>query len=137
VAPGDAWHRDQRALSGVGFHVHYLNVTVAGSRGQPTGALHVLEGAILLNSLTLVNGGASFNYMSSTSGVHQITVQYSGDSNYTPLSWTFPVTVLVPSTVNLAADANPANRAPVSRSPGRYRRRRPPDELPSTTADHF
>ncbi|HEV3202381.1 MAG TPA: Ig-like domain repeat protein [Bryobacteraceae bacterium] len=86
-----------------------LTITVVGSRGQPTGSVQMSEGATLLSSLTVVNGAAQFSYVSSITGVHQITAQYSGDSNYTPFSWTFPITVLVPSTVTLAATPNPAN----------------------------
>ena len=86
-----------------------LTFTVVGSRGQPTGSVQVLEGATLLNSLTLVSGAGSFSYMTATPGTHQITLQYAGDTNYNPLSWTFSVSVLVPSTLSLSADTNPAN----------------------------
>ena len=86
-----------------------VTFNVTGSRGQATGSVQVLEGATLLNSLTLANGAGSFSYMTATPGNHQITLQYAGDTNYTPLSWTFTVAVLVPSTLSLAADTNPAN----------------------------
>jgi hypothetical protein len=56
-----------------------------------------------------MNGSNSqYAYSSNTAGDHQITLQYSGDANYTPLTWTFTITLLVPSTVTLTADANPA-----------------------------
>ena len=85
-----------------------IPIATTGSRGYPTGSISLYDGATLLTTVPLVNGTASFQFSSSVTGAHQITVQYPGDSNYTPASWTFTVTVLVPSTVTVIADKNPA-----------------------------
>jgi hypothetical protein len=85
-----------------------IPVTVTGSRGYATGSLSLYEGSTFLTTQPLVNGTASLPYSSSVTGAHQITVQYAGDSNYTSASWTFTITVLVPSTVTVIADKNPA-----------------------------
>jgi hypothetical protein len=107
-----------RAMPSMGANVPYpavvstpvtLNITVVGSRGQPTGTVQISEGGTMLMLVSLINGGNSqYAYSSNTAGDHQITLQYSGDANYTPLTWTFTITLLVPSTVTLTADANPA-----------------------------
>jgi hypothetical protein len=86
-----------------------ISFNVVGNRGTPTGTVQVSEGATALTSVTLVNGVGSFSYTTDTPGSHQITLQYSGDVNYTSLTWTFPVTVLAQSTLTLTADKNPAN----------------------------
>jgi len=85
-----------------------LMITSTGPRGQPTGTVQVSEGTTVLSTLTLVNGAAQYAYTSSVAGAHQITLQYSGDSNYVPLTWTFTLTLLVPGSVTLTADTNPA-----------------------------
>ena len=84
-----------------------IPVTVTGSHGYATGSVSLYDGGTFLATVPLVNGTASFQFSSSVTGAHQITVQYPGDSNYTPGSWTFTVTVLVPSTVTVSADKNP------------------------------
>ena len=107
-----------RAMPSMGANVPYpalvstpvtLSIAVVGSRGQPTGTVQISEGATALMMVSLINGSNSqYAYNSSIPGDHQITLQYSGDSNYTPLTWTVTVTLQVPGSVTLTADNNPA-----------------------------
>jgi len=85
-----------------------IPITITGSRGAATGSINLYEGSILLTTLPLVNGIASFTYSSGVTGTHQITVQYPGDANYGANSWTFSVTVLSPSTVALSGSGSPS-----------------------------
>lgn len=86
-----------------------ISFNVVGNSGTPTGTVQLLEGSTILANVTLVNGAGAFSYSASTAGKHQITLQYPGDSNYSSFTWTFSVSVLVPSTLTLTADANPAD----------------------------
>jgi sugar lactone lactonase YvrE len=86
-----------------------LQVGVNGSRGVATGTISLYEGSTFLTTASLINGIGSFQYSSTVAGTHQITVQYPGDTNYAPATWTFFFAVTAPSTVVLTADSNPAN----------------------------
>jgi large repetitive protein len=86
-----------------------IGFNVVGSGSTSTGTVQLSEGSTLLATVTLVNGAGSFSYTASTSGKHQITLQYPGDNNYNSLTWNFSVSVLVASTLTLTADTNPAN----------------------------
>ena len=63
---------------------HAVNVTVGGSAGAGTGTVTVKEGATTLGTAPLSTGAASVSLPPTmTVGTHNLTVEYSGDSNYT------------------------------------------------------
>ena len=55
----------------------------ASGFGAPTGTVTFLDGTTVLGSGTLSGGTTTFNTSSLSVGGHSITVQYSGDSNFT------------------------------------------------------
>jgi hypothetical protein len=80
-----------------------LSVSVAptSGTGTPTGTVSIFDGQTQLAAPTLVGGIASFSTSTLTIGSHSITVNYSGDSNFSPsTSATISVTVLPPAKTN-------------------------------------
>src|SRR5579872_105336 len=55
---------------------------VSASSGTPTGTVTFLDGTTKLGMGTLSNGSAAFQTSSLAAGVHNVTVAYSGDSNF-------------------------------------------------------
>ena len=74
-----------------------LTVTVSGY-GTPTGTLSFTDGTTPLGSATLSGGTAVFSWTPTTSGTHNITVSYSGDTDNSPASLTQPVSFLALAT---------------------------------------
>ena len=54
-------------------------ITVSGSVATPQGAIHLLDGASLLTSITLASGAATIPLPSLTAGTHTLIVTYAGD----------------------------------------------------------
>ena len=85
-------------------NVTFTTTVAASLKSQPapTGKVTFMDGTTTLGSATLSNGHAIFTTSFSTSGQHQITPTYSGDSNFNPHSGS-PVTQTVQApTVNLS-----------------------------------
>jgi Glycoside hydrolase family 44/Bacterial Ig-like domain (group 3) len=63
-----------------------LNISVApqSGTGTPTGTVAILDGQTQLAAPTLASGAASFSTSILAVGTHTITVNYSGDSNFSP-----------------------------------------------------
>lgn len=59
-----------------------LSASVTGSGAAPTGTVQFFDGTNSLNTATLSGGAASYATSSLAVGTHNITAQYSGDSNY-------------------------------------------------------
>jgi Bacterial Ig-like domain (group 3) len=60
-----------------------FSATVSGGMGNPpTGTVTFLDGTSTIGSGTLSNGLATFSTTSLSVGIHSITAQYSGDSNF-------------------------------------------------------
>jgi Bacterial Ig-like domain (group 3)/FG-GAP-like repeat len=76
-----------------------LAATVRGVTAVPTGSVTFLDGSTTLGSATVNSGVATFNATTLAIGTHNITAQYSGDSNF----HTSTSTVLN-EVVNLATD---------------------------------
>lgn len=55
---------------------------VSASSGTPTGTVTFLDGTTKLGTGTLSSGSATFQTSSLAAGVHNVTVSYSGDSNF-------------------------------------------------------
>lgn len=56
--------------------------TVASVAGTPTGTVSFYDGTTLLGSGTLIAGTGTFSSSALVAGVHSITAEYSGDSNF-------------------------------------------------------
>lgn len=87
-----------------------LSATVTSSAGTPTGSLTFLDGTTSLGSVTLdVTGSAALTTSALSVGGHSITVQYSGDDNFS--STTSPPLVqsvgTEPTTTTVQASDNP------------------------------
>jgi hypothetical protein len=73
-----------------------ITPVVAGSPA-PGGTVNFLEGSVLLGSVQLVNGAATYPLSALTAGNHNYTAQYSGDASYSPATLSAAtVTVTVP-----------------------------------------
>jgi hypothetical protein len=84
--------------AGVGSSVT-ITVTVSGTGATPTGSVSLLDGSASLGTLTLNSSGvATYTSSSLAAGVHSITAQYAGDTNYASG---------VSSVVSLTVNANP------------------------------
>jgi hypothetical protein len=87
-----------------------LSATVTSSAGTPTGSITFFDGTTSLGSVTLNSSGAASLTTSALSvGSHSVTVQYSGDSNFSP-STSPPLVQSVgtePTATTLQASANP------------------------------
>jgi hypothetical protein len=59
-----------------------FNVVLVGSGAIPTGTVTITDGASTLGTEILTNGTASLTIDTLTAGSHNISVTYSGDSNY-------------------------------------------------------
>lgn len=78
-----------------------------GNTGSPTGTVMFLDGNALLKTVPLVNGSASVATIFTTSGIHPITAQYSGDRTFLPRQEVTPMQVTgIATTSNLAAPAD-------------------------------
>jgi len=76
-------------------------VTPQSGSGSPTGTVSFLDGANSLGTVPLTSGTAAFTTSSLSSGSHNVTATYSGDSNFSPsTSAAVPVTVSAPAKVN-------------------------------------
>jgi len=87
-----------------------LSASVTSSAGTPTGSLTFLDGTNVIGTTTLdITGAASLTTAALSVGGHSITVQYSGDTNFSP-STSLPLVQSVgtePTTTTLQASANP------------------------------
>jgi Bacterial Ig-like domain (group 3) len=60
-----------------------LTITMTGSGVTPTGSVTLMDGATNLGTVPLnASGVATFSSSTLTAGAHNVTVTYSGDSNY-------------------------------------------------------
>jgi hypothetical protein len=55
---------------------------VSATSGTPTGTVTFLDGTAKLGTGTLSSGSATFQTSSLAAGVHNVTVAYSGDTNF-------------------------------------------------------
>jgi len=85
-------------------NVTFTTTVAASLKGQPvpTGKVTFTDGTTTLGSATLSNGQAIFTTSFSTSGQHQITPTYSGDSNFNPHAGTAVVQTVQAPTVNIS-----------------------------------
>ena len=62
-----------------------LHATVSSTTsGVPTGTVSFVEGGATVAQAVLLAGAASASYTTSTSGTHDLTASYGGDSNFLP-----------------------------------------------------
>jgi len=61
-----------------------FTATVSGAYAIPTGRARFRDGSKLLATIPLTNGVAVYTTAALSAGTHNITVSYSGDSNYAP-----------------------------------------------------
>ena len=78
-----------------------INANVLSSGGMPTGTVTFYDGGAAISSSILNNAGvATYNTSSLSPGVHSITAQYSGDSDYsastTPSDLAITVVAIAP-----------------------------------------
>src|SRR5271166_3250227 len=73
-----------------------------------TGTVKFIDGSTLLATAPVSSGAASFSTSSLALGVHSITINYSGDTNYLSAGTTATQTVLAASTVAVASSVNPS-----------------------------
>jgi Bacterial Ig-like domain (group 3)/FG-GAP-like repeat/Abnormal spindle-like microcephaly-assoc'd, ASPM-SPD-2-Hydin/FG-GAP repeat len=85
-------------------NVTFTTTVAASVKGQPvsTGKVTFMNGTTTLGSATLSNGQAIFTTSFSTSGQHQITPTYSGDSNFNPHTGTAVTQTVQAPTVNIS-----------------------------------
>lgn len=88
-----------------------FEVVVTGPGSVPTGTVRLAKGSSLYALGTLVDGRATLATPSLVAGVHELTVLYSGDAEWSARSVTATHEVLVaPTTLQLHADQNPVGR---------------------------
>jgi hypothetical protein len=75
-----------------------ITVTVSGTGATPTGSVGLLDGSASLGTFTLGSGVATYTSSILAAGVHSITAQYAGDSNYTSV-----ISSVLSLTVNASA----------------------------------
>jgi hypothetical protein len=90
-----------------------LIATVAANSGTPTGSVTFFDGTTSLGSANISSGAASVQLPSLAAGVHNLTAQYAGNTNFAAsASSTVAETVNAPAaattTISLAASPNPA-----------------------------
>lgn len=87
-----------------------FTATVTGSGAMPTGTVTFLIDGVHVASATLNNGIATYSTSSLSAGSHPVVVNYSGDSNYDPVSSDSLSQVVqgVATAVNLISSANPS-----------------------------
>jgi hypothetical protein len=85
-------------------NVTFTTTVAASLKGQPvpSGKVTFTDGTNTLGSATLSNGQAIFTTSFSTSGQHQITPTYSGDSNFNPHTGATVTQTVQAPTVNLS-----------------------------------
>jgi hypothetical protein len=83
-------------------------VTAMGHGAPPNGSVTFQDGSTVLQTVTLVNGQASYTTSSLNFGNHFITAAYSGDTNYAPGSTTLVESVLYPSSTAVVSSVNPS-----------------------------
>jgi hypothetical protein len=85
-------------------NVTFTTTVAASVKGQPvpTGKVTFMDGITTLGSATLSNGQAIFTTSFSTSGQHQITPIFSGDSNFNPHTGTAVTQTVQAPTVNIS-----------------------------------
>jgi len=85
-------------------NVTFTTTVAASVKGQPlpSGKVTFTDGTNTLGSATLSNGQAIFTTSFSTSGQHQITPTYSGDSNFNPHTGAIVTQTVQAPTVNLS-----------------------------------
>jgi hypothetical protein len=90
-----------------------LTATVTATSGNPTGSVTFFDGGTSLGSGTISSGVAALQLTSLTAGVHNLTAQYAGNTNFAAsASSSVAETVNAPAaattTTSLAASPNPA-----------------------------
>jgi hypothetical protein len=87
-----------------------LSASVQSTGGTPTGSATFLDGSATLGTATLANGTAKLAVATFAPGSHSITIQYSGDSNFSAsTSSAFTETVNpATTTTTLSPSLNPA-----------------------------
>ena len=99
------------AVYGQGVKFTATVTAAAPGSGTPTGQVTFYDGATAIDSATLNNGSASYTTSALAVGGQSITVQYQGDSNFTP-STSAAVAQTVNqdgSTTTISSSANPAS----------------------------
>ena len=106
-----------KATATLGVVNSVLNPSVAGQSVTfqvavlpfaATGTVQFLDGATVLGTVPLSNGGASFSTSALTAGSHGISTAYSGDSNYTTAT-SATLTQVVKAVSSTALTANPSS----------------------------
>jgi hypothetical protein len=88
-----------------------LTATVTSPAGTPVGSANFLDGTALLGNVTLLNGQATLSTSSLKVGVHQISVSYSGDSNFAPASSAVLSQAVLDFSVDLGSGSGDAGSA--------------------------
>ena len=63
-----------------------FTATVSSSVGTPNGSVNFFDGTTLLGSVTLASGVAAYTTSSLAAGIHTITAQFGGSSNFASLT---------------------------------------------------
>jgi ankyrin repeat protein len=71
-----------------GANVSLTSTVTSSGSGTPTGTIAFMDGTNPLATITLNAGGATLTSSSFSPGAHSITANYSGDSNFSPVSST-------------------------------------------------
>ena len=115
--PGDEFSFKSTPFVGLSANINPATVgqtvtytaSVSGSSGTPTGTVQFLDGGtVICSAVTLSGGSASCNYAASSSGLHTIRANYSGDVNYMPNSQTWGETIKYNTTMSIYGSPNPS-----------------------------
>ena len=88
-------------------HAVALSATVTSATGVPTGTVTFRDGANVLGTVTLVNGGASLSVSMRTAGTHPLTATYNGSATFA---------LSTSATVNQIVNPAPKDTVTITRS---------------------
>ena len=92
-----------------------ITVTVVpATAGVPSGTVTYMDGANLLGTATLSGGVATFTTSTLASGTHNITANYSGDSNFVASSGTASIEVSAAPTTDFTFSATGSSQQTVA-----------------------
>ena len=70
----------------IGLPVTLTMQATSTTSGVPTGKVSLMDGSAVLSTLSLTAGAATFTTSSLTQGAHNLSANYSGDTNFLPSS---------------------------------------------------
>lgn len=83
-----------------------MAATLSSGIGAPTGSISFYDGATLLGTSTVAQGGASFQTSSLSAGSHTLTAVYSGDTNFGSITSSAVTQQVVDLTLSLASTSS-------------------------------